>query len=85
MVLVWIWCGFGVVLVWIWCGFGMDLVWCWCGFGVVLVWIWCGFRVVFSYILLYLRPRQPQTSKPKEQKLRCEGYNIIQINESMNQ
>jgi len=43
-VVVWCWCGVGVVLVWCWCGVGVVLVWCWCGGGVVVVRLWwCGF------------------------------------------
>ena len=37
MVVVWLWCGHGMVRVWLWCGCGVVVVWSWCGCGVVIV------------------------------------------------
>ena len=34
------------VLVWPWCGGGVVMVWRWCGGGVVMVWWWCGHCMV---------------------------------------
>ena len=45
-VVVWCWCGVGMVLAWCWRGAGVVLAWCWCGAGVVLVWCWRGVGVV---------------------------------------
>ena len=28
------------IILWLWCGCGV--VWLWCGCGVVVVWLWCG-------------------------------------------
>jgi hypothetical protein len=41
-VVVWWWCGGGVVVVWWWCGGGVVVVRWWCGGGAVVVWWWCG-------------------------------------------